>query len=201
MGMQFLKLRHVNNLLFTAIIVVLGYVIAAPLMPVVSYWIDARTGTTLQKLSDQVTLPAGQVENAPGDDRLVVPSMLLDQPINEGKDLSALRTGTWRRPNGSTPDKGGNTVIVGHRFTYTNPRGSFYFLNKVAVGDEIGVFWHGKRYVYKVSNVKTVAATDTSVEDPSSRPELTLYTCTPLWLPKDRLVVTADLEHPEKLNP
>jgi LPXTG-site transpeptidase (sortase) family protein len=201
MGRQFLTLRHINNLLFAAIIVVLGYVIAAPLLPLATYWIDSRTGTTLQNLRDQVTMPVAQVPNMPGGDRIVIPSMLLDQPVNEGKDLSALRTGTWRRPGGSTPDKGGNTIIVGHRFTYTNPRGSFYFLNKVAVGNEIGVFWHGKRYVYKVNNIKTVAATDTSVENPSTKPELTLYTCTPLWLPKDRLVVTADLENPAERNP
>jgi LPXTG-site transpeptidase (sortase) family protein len=189
------KLKHVNTALFATIIVVLGYVIFAPLLPLATYWVDSHTGSSLQRLNAQLQLPAGKVSGAPQDNRLVVPAMLLNVPINEGKDLSALRNGsTWRRPNSSTPDKGGNTVIVGHRFTYTNPRGSFYFLNKLAVGHEVGIFWQGKRYMYKVSSVKVVPATDTSVEDSTKNAQLTLYTCTPLWLPKDRLVVTAQLE-------
>jgi LPXTG-site transpeptidase (sortase) family protein len=191
----------VNNLLFAAIIVVLGYVIIGPLIPLASFWLESRSGAMLTQLQNQLRMPAAQVPNMPGGDRIVIPSMLLDQPIHEGNNLSALRTGTWRRPNASTPDKGGNTVIVGHRFTYTNPRGSFYFLNKVHSGDEVGVFWHGKRYLYKITGVKTVPANDTAVESPSTQAELTLYTCTPLWLPKDRLVVTAALENHPKAAP
>ena len=194
MGVRSIQLRHVNNLLFAAILVLLLYVVTAPLLPLAAYWLASRTHT-VATLSAKLRLPAAQVANMPGGDRIIIPAALLDQPINEGSDLRALRTGTWRRPHSSTPDKGGNTVIVGHRFTYSNPRGSFYFMNKVAPGDAIGIFWHGRRYIYKVTDVKTVPATDTDIENPSTEPELTLYTCTPLWLPKDRLVVTANLEN------
>ncbi|HSW99332.1 MAG TPA: class E sortase [Candidatus Saccharimonadales bacterium] len=199
--MRSIQLRRVNTALFVAIVAVLLYVITAPLLPLLMFWVESHTGSAARTLAAQLQLPAAQVANMPGDDRIVIPAMLLDQPINEGRDLSALRTGTWRRPNTSTPDKGGNTVIVGHRFTYTNPRGSFYFLNKLAPGDEVGVFWHHKRYLYRVTGAKQVAATETAVEAPSPSAELTLYTCTPLWLPKDRLVITATLENPAEANP
>ncbi|MDP9129541.1 MAG: class E sortase, partial [Candidatus Binatota bacterium] len=105
-----------------------------------------------------------------------------------------LDKGIWRWPAGSTPDKGGNTVLIGHRFTYTNPFGVFYHLDKVRPGDEIGLLWNNKNYVYRVSGVKVVPPTDTSVQNATADPRLTLFTCAPLWLPHNRLVVTANLE-------
>ena len=95
---------------------------------------------------------------------------------------------------GRTPDRGGNTVLIGHRFTYTTPRGVFYYLNKVKLNDEIGLWWNNKEYLYRVSGIKEVKPTDTAVENATTQPQLTLFTCTPLWLPKDRLVVVAQLE-------
>jgi len=188
-----MRLKHVNNLLFAATVLILLYIIVAPVLPVLTFWLQSRTDRATQ-LAAQLTLPASNVNVGSGD-RIVIPAMLLNEPINEGSDLRALHNGgTWRRPKTSTPDSGGNTVIVAHRYTYTNPRGTFYFLNKIKTGDEIGVFWHGKRYVYRAVSIKTVSPDDSSVEAPTTQARLTLYTCTPLWLPKDRLVVAANLE-------
>lgn len=190
-----MRLKHINNLLFAATVLILLYIIVAPVLPALTFWVQSRTNRGAE-LAAQLTLPSGKV-NAGSGDRIIVPSMLLNEPINEGADLRALNHGgTWRRPKTSTPSEGGNTVIVAHRYTYTNPRGTFYFLDKVKVGDQIGVFWHGKRYVYSVASVKTVGPNESSIEAPAKNAQLTLYTCTPLWLPKDRLVVTANLEKP-----
>ncbi|HSX36097.1 MAG TPA: class E sortase [Patescibacteria group bacterium] len=189
-----MKLKHVNTGLFVATLAVCAYIIVAPFMPAALFWFEAHTTDRLRQLSADLHLPAGNIQATPSDNRLVIPSMLLNTPINEGSTLAALRTGPWRRPNGSTPDKGGNTVIAGHRFTYTNPRGIFYYLDKIHVGDEIGIFWQGKRYVYKVTSTETVPPTDVAIEAPTKNAQLTLYTCTPLWLPKNRLVVIAQLE-------
>lgn len=190
-----MRLKHANNLLFAATVLILLYIIVAPVFPALTFWLQSRTNRAAE-LSAQLTLPSGKVD-AGGGNRIIVPSMFLNEPINEGADLRALNHGgTWRRPKTSTPDAGGNTVIVAHRYTYTNPRGTFYFLNKMKVNDKIGVFWHGKRYVYRVASVRTVKANESSIEAPTKNAQLTLYTCTPLWLPKDRLVVIAELEKP-----
>lgn len=130
--------------------------------------------------------PARSVQN-----RLIIPSMLLDEPIFEGKTARTLRQGLWHRPLTSAPNAGGNTVIVGHRFTYSNPHGTLYHLDKVKVGDHVGLVYSGQAYRYKVQTVRVVHADDASVEAPSTEPRLTIYTCTPLWWPKDRLVVVA----------
>lgn len=170
-----------------------------PFLPTVSFWWLQHHTATRQHLEKELTSPIpttqrSQTAQISAENRLVVPTMMLDAPINEGKTLHTLTKGLWRLPYTSNPAAGGNMVIVGHRFTYTNPRGIFYFLNKVMVGDHIGVFWQGKRYLYDVSKVEVVPPTDLAVEAPTSQPELTLYTCTPLWWPKDRLVVVASQE-------
>ena len=186
------KITIANNLLLGLIILVNGYVIMAPLWPTLAYQANNHTAKRQQlKASLRAPTPTAQPNH------LVVPSMLLDEPVYEGPardQYKILNKGIWRYDRGSTPDQGGNTVLIGHRFTYTTPRGVFYHLDKVSVGDEIGLWWNNKRYLYKVSQVKTVAPTDTAIENNTSDPQLTIFTCTPLWLPKNRLAVIARLE-------
>jgi LPXTG-site transpeptidase (sortase) family protein len=191
-----MNLKRVNTWLLAAIIAVNAYTILAPLLPQLGYWYDNQGGTGARQLEARATAPViSQTKTVPNG--IIVPSMLLDQPILEGptRDMyKILDKGIWHYPSSSTPDKGGNTVLLGHRFTYTNPRGVLYFLNKVTVGDTIGITWNNTKYVYKVTRVDVVQPTDTSVIAPTKTPTLTVYTCTPLWSPHSRLVVTAKLE-------
>ena len=197
-----MKITRINNLLLGLIILVNAYVIAAPLLPVVIFHFENRGGQR-QQLQAEIhskatgTKNSGQATAAPQPNHVIIPSMLLDQPVREGPVSQAykvLNQGVWRWPRGSTPDRGGNTVLIGHRFTYNNPRGVFYYLNKVSLGDEIGLFWNNKDYIYRVTSIIVVSPTDSSIENATAKPELTLFTCTPLWLPKNRLIVVADLE-------
>jgi len=194
------QLSRINSLLLGLIILINLYVVLAPIAPSVVFWWQSHHGNQKQTLTARIhqktTIPSKSEPKLQAN-HLVVPSMLLDQPIQEGpisQQYSILDKGIWHWPNSSTPDKGGNTVLLGHRFTYTNPRGVFYFLNKVAVGDEIGVTWSNQQYLYKVVSVTEVPPTDTAIEDNTPDARLTIFTCTPLWLPKDRLVVVAELE-------
>jgi LPXTG-site transpeptidase (sortase) family protein len=195
---RFFSYRRANNVLLVLIVLINGYIISAPFLPAARYWWQEHVQHTSQKLSTQLHTPVTQGTpgnnqvKAPQENRLVVPAMQLDAEVFEDADMSALNKGLWHRPATSTPDKGGNTVIAGHRFTYTNPTGIFYYLDKVKVGDPIGLWWQQKRYLYTVTSVRTVPPTEISVEDNTSDPRLTLYTCTPLWAPHDRLVVVAE---------
>lgn len=201
------KLRIVNNCLLAVLIVINTYIILVPLMPQLIYSNNINSGTQKQleetikqrvdnnKPTNNVSNVATSIANKSTPNALTVPSMLLDEPIIEGQNsIKALRQGVWRWPGGSTPDKGGNTVLAGHRFTYNKPKGTLYFLNKITIGDTIGVTWSGHTYVYKVIETKTVKTSQTDVLHPTEQPRLTLYTCTPLWNPKDRLVVIAELQ-------
>lgn len=185
------KLRRFNNLLTIIVISVGMYLIIMPFLPQISFWFKQKTG----KINNDIVYSE---DNKPGskpipqDNRLVIPQMGLDATVNEGKYASTLKAGLWRRPHTSTPDKGGNTVIVGHRFTYKDPA-IFYHLDKLKEGDEFALFWQGKEYKYKVSSIKTVEPTQTEIEDNSIEPILTLYTCTPMWTSKYRLIITSNL--------
>lgn len=193
-----MTLRRLNNLLLAAIILVNGYVIIGPFVPAIVFHVQSHTGRQRQLTHDlQAARNSQNRRTAPLANHIIIPSMLLDQPILEGPEsqqYKILDRGIWRFQWSSTPDKGGNTVLIGHRFTYTNPRGVFYYLNKVKPGDQIGVWWNNRAYIYKVASITEVPPTDTAVEAPSKQAELTLFTCTPLWLPRDRLVVVAKLE-------
>lgn len=188
-----MKLARINTGLLIAIVLVNVYVIAMPFLPALFFRVEKHTGAVKQ-LQQKVTSKPASGSIAADAETLIVPSMALDATVNEGKTIQTLRQGLWRLPYTSTPDKGSNTVVVAHRFTYTNPRGMFYHLDQVQVGDPIALLWHGKKYVYQTTSTRVVPPTEVSVEAPTADSILTLYTCTPLWNPKDRLVVTAKLE-------
>ena len=191
-----MKLARINTSLLVAIILVNSYVIALPFLPAILFSFQKHSPRVVQ-LQKQVTAKPAPHSIAANAQQLIVPSMAFDEKIHDGPDIRTLRAGLWRLPYTSTPDKGGNTVVVAHRFTYTNPRGLFYHLDQVHVGDSIARLWHGKKYLYRVHTTMVVPPTRTDIEAATTQPQLTLYTCTPLWNPKDRLVVIASLEKTE----
>lgn len=195
--------HRANTILLTAIILINSYIIALPVLPGLSYWWQTRGGSAEQALTERLNKPSftRDGKNTPdafhadaSHDGLIIPKMLLETPLIEGPkrdSFALLNKGAWRLPFTSSPDKGGNTVIAGHRFSYTGPRGIFYFLNKLEPGDDIGLWYQGNLYRYRVESSRTHAATDTYVQEPTEDTRLTLYTCTPLWNPVNRLVVVA----------
>ena len=196
-------LPRVNNVLLVLVILTNLYVISVPFIPQALFFVNKHAGQ--QKELEEALKPGSPIPVASGSataggqpsqgNRLIIPSMILDQTVVEGTNMyRALDQGVWRWPGGSTPDKGGNTVMLAHRFTYTQPKGVFYFLDKVKAGDDIGIIWNDERYVYTVKQTKVVTPRQTEILSPTVTPTLTLYTCTPLWLPKNRLVVVAELK-------
>lgn len=194
-----MKLARINTILLVLIILINGYTISLPAIPGAVFWWQNRNGKQTVRLEQKIhTLASKKTakETLPSENRLIVPSMAFDQAVFEGKTAKTLNKGLWHRPGTGTPDKGGNTVMAGHRLTYTSPQGTLYHLDKVSAGDPVAIWWKGKLYEYKVADVKTVGPDEIAVEAPTKDPQLTIYTCTPLWLPKDRLVVIAKPEKP-----
>jgi len=127
------------------------------------------------------------------DNKLVIEKIGVNATINEGGE-EVLALGVWHLPRTSTPDKGGNTVLSAHRWKYKppDPR-TFYNLDKMEVGDDIEIIWQGQKYVYRVKKVFEVTPDKVEILSPSGKPELTLFTCTPLYSTDRRLVVKAEL--------
>jgi sortase A len=180
-------LRLFNDFLGGVIVILASYIFLLPFVPQVDWQVHKHPHPTLAAAQAE----SKQIPVAQQDKRLLVPALGLNEPIYEGTSVYTVNKGIWIRPNASTPDSGGNSVLVGHRFTYTNPRGVFYYLDKLKTGDIMTVYWDHKAYYYQVKTMRVVEPSDTSVEGPSSDKRLTLYTCTPLWSLKNRLVVVA----------
>lgn len=195
-----IQLRHINRALFALIIAINLYIVAAPFAPAVSYWWQSHHSHRQAQLATVIHHANTASSYSAKPNSLIIPKLLLDQPTLEGPEsnwFNLLYKGIWRWPASSTPDKGGNTVFLAHRFSYTGPHGAFYYLDKLKPGDEIGVIWNHHTYTYKVTSSRTVPPTDTAIENNTKDARLTLFTCTPLWHPVDRLVVVAELEkHP-----
>ena len=188
-----IKLRTFNNAL-SVLIVVLGiYIASSPFLPQLSYWLKDKSPEASAPYAGVLADSVGSTSTTekPQGNRIVIPSIQLDEPIVEANGIGAIKDGgTWRRPNTSTPTEDGNTVIVGHRF-YGSNVSTFYHLDKVLPGQKLAIYWGGEEIVYEVIETKVVDATAVEIEAPTDERQLTLYTCTPIWTAKQRLVVIA----------
>jgi sortase A len=187
------RLGWINIGLVIAIVVINGYILVLPFLPQVSLWLHKKQISGLAGLPYRTKLDNNANQNrasVPSDNRIIIPKIALDQHIYTGKSQYLVNKGPWARPNTSTPSRGSNTVIAGHRFTYSGPA-TFYSLDKIMAGDIVVLYWQGKEYDYKVAKTEIVPATAIEIERPTKDSQLTIYTCTPLWSAKDRLVVIA----------
>lgn len=136
-----------------------------------------------------------QSEYAISPNRLIIPKIMVNTPITvTNNEEYGLSRGAWAYPKGSTPDKGGNTILTGHRFKYLPPSNlTFYLFDKLEIGDIVTVIWEDKNYYYRIKEIKTVPETDLSPYNKSDKPILTMFTCTPIFSTSHRLVITAEL--------
>ena len=198
--MRKLKYLKILNIVASVVVVLLAvYIVIYPYLPEVvssSVYLDnteidtSQTENTSAILGTKIT----DLQVVPDDNRLIIPKISVDSPIGESTDKNALGQGMLHIPNTSTPDLGGNTVIIGHRVLFTSGPNTLYNLDKVAVNDLIFVYWKGKEYVYKVFKIKIVSPEQTNIEDNTNESIITLYTCTPRWTSQKRLVVRAILQ-------
>jgi LPXTG-site transpeptidase (sortase) family protein len=129
----------------------------------------------------------------PKDNRIVIPTADIDLPILEGDGVWVIDNGGSLRKNlwVDSPKDIGNTVVIGHRFSYAKPTGGFYYLDKVNLGDKLAIYWQGEELVYVVVDTKIVPNTAVEIEQNTADRTLTLYTCTPIFSSVNRLVVIA----------
>lgn len=176
------------------------YLVLMPFLPLIPYYFREFMGmneyrpvevSTDGSKTNREGIEKGS-ENIPKGNTLRIPAVGIDVNIVEGNSDKALDKGAWHRPGTGDPLSGGNMVVTGHRFKYLPPSNlTFYNLDKIVVGDRVIVYWNGTRYDYEVSKIHVVTPDQIEVEAPTVKPQLTLYTCTPLWTAKLRLVIVA----------
>lgn len=145
------------------------------------------------------------------DPRLVIPKINVDVPAIYGvgsdhtSQMAAMEKGVahFAIPGASSrPGEIGNTVLSGHSSNDLFDRGDYKFifaqLDKLVVGDSIYANYEGKRYTYIITKTEVVKPTEVSkLIYPTTKPVMTLITCTPLGTSRDRLLVTAEQVSPD----
>jgi sortase A len=143
--------------------------------------------------------------------RLIIPKINVDVPVlyDVGSDydsqMAAMEKGVahFAIPGASShPGEIGNTAIAGHSSNDLFDTGDYKFifaqLEKLAPGDSIYANYQSKRYTYVVTKLETVKPHEvTKLIYPTTKPVLTLITCTPLGTALNRLLVTAEQVSPD----
>lgn len=191
------------------------YLLLFPFFPELRYRLSGKADTInhqefqevseeAQKYKSQAFPVAEDVEVSEKPfNQLIIPKIGVNIPIVATKNEEyGLSMGAWLMPIGSTPDKGGNTIITGHRFRYLPPSNlTFYLFHKLQVGDIYLAVWQGIDYYYRIREIKIVDPSDGSPHEPSDKSIMTMYTCHPIYSTDKRLVIISDLivndEEPE----
>ncbi|MDB5160115.1 MAG: sortase family protein [Candidatus Saccharibacteria bacterium] len=145
------------------------------------------------------------------DPRIIIPKINVDVPVtydigtDNASQMAAMANGLAHFPvagASSHPGEIGNTVLAGHSSNDLFDTGDYKFifaqLDKLVVGDTVYANYKGKRYTYVVTKTQVVKPTDVSaLVYPTTKPILTLLTCTPLGTALNRLLVTAEQVSPD----
>src|SRR5207302_7467032 len=93
----------------------------------------------------------------------------------------------------TTPDPGapGNLALSAH----DDIKGEvFKRLDELRPGDQILLYTRHAVYSYTVTTQQAVDPSDVSVLDPTTRPTVTMITCTPYWVDTQRMIVQGVLK-------
>lgn len=145
------------------------------------------------------------------DPKLIIPKINVDVPVAYGvgndyaSQMAAMANGVaqFAIPGASShPGQVGNTAIAGHSSNDLLDRGSYKFifaqLDKLNVGDTVYANYESKRYTYTVTKIDVVKPDEVNkLVYPTTKPMMTLITCTPLGTALNRLLVTAEQVSPD----
>jgi len=143
--------------------------------------------------------------------RLIIPKINVDVPVHYdiGNDytsqMKAMESGVahFAIPGASShPGQVGNTVIAGHSSNDLLDYGDYKFifvqLEKLNIGDVIYADYQSKRYTYIVTKTEVVSPTDVQkLVYPTTKPVITLLTCTPIGTATSRLFVIGEQISPD----
>ncbi len=153
-----------------------------------------HTAEATETVAQQPLAVAATTEQVvPTTNTLRIAKIGVDGTVHEGATESVLWNGIWRLPMTSDNPEEGNMVLSAHRFLEQGGPNSFFHLDKVAAGDTFTLYWDGNEYTYKVREIKVVEPTEIEILHNTPNPQVTLFTCTPLWTSDQRLVVIGDL--------
>lgn len=158
-----------------------------------------------------IVIDPNSTEIASAEPKLIIPKINIDVPVvyeigsDHDSQMNAMTKGVahFSIPGAnSIPGQIGNTVISGHSSNDLLDSGDYKFifaqLDKLNIGDTIYLNYKSVRYTYTITKKETVKPSQVDkLIYPTTKPILTLITCTPIGTSINRLLVTAEQISPD----
>jgi sortase A len=142
----------------------------------------------MQSLAD-LPVPTPSIEQAV---RIAIPAIKIDAPVVQGDGWEQLKKGVGQHIGSADPGQTGNVVLSAHDDVYGE---LFRDLDKLQPGDQVLLYTQQKQYLYVVDGTQLVQPTAVEVMASSGAPTVTLISCYPYLVDKQRIVVFARLQN------
>lgn len=123
--------------------------------------------------------------------RIQVPAISVDAPVVQGDGWEQLKKGVGQHVGTVNPGESGNLVLSAHNDIFGE---IFRDLDRLKPGDQVTLFTNQQAYNYIVVESKIVEPTDVEVLASTGQPLVTLISCYPYMVDKQRIVVVARLQ-------
>ena len=122
---------------------------------------------------------------------ILIPAILNGEvPVVQGDGWEQLKKGVGQHIGSADPGKNGNMVLSAHNDIYGE---WFRDLDQLSPGDEIVIKTATQVFTYRVTHTRIVSPTDVSVIEPTNKSTITLISCYPYMVDKQRIVVFGEL--------
>ena len=125
--------------------------------------------------------------------RIQIPTIGVDAPVVQGDGWEQLKKGVGQHIGSTDPGQVGNVVLSAHDDIFGE---IFRNLDQLQAGDRVILYTTQQQYVYVITATQIVAPTQVEVMNPTSEPTVTLISCYPYLVDRQRIVVFAKLQNP-----
>jgi len=122
--------------------------------------------------------------------RIQIPAINVDAPIVQGDGWEQLKKGVGQYMGTPNPGQTGNLVLSAHNDVFGE---IFRDLDRLKEGDSVVLYTNLRTYTYIVKQSQIVEPTQVEVMGPSRDAIVTLISCYPYMVDKQRIVITAAL--------
>jgi sortase A len=124
--------------------------------------------------------------------RIQIPTIKIDAPVVQGDGWEQLKKGVGQNIGSANPGQNGNIVLSAHNDVYGE---LFRDLDKLSPGDQVVLYTQQRQFVYVVDRTAIVEPTAVEVMASTGSPTVTLISCYPYLVDKQRIVVFARLQN------
>ena len=124
--------------------------------------------------------------------RIQIPAIDIDAPVVQGDGWEQLKKGVGQNIGSANPGQNGNVVLSAHNDVYGE---LFRYLDKLTTGDQVVLYTQQRQYIYIVDRTAIVEPTAVEVMASTGSPTVTLISCYPYLVNKQRIVVFARLQN------